>query len=611
MRSSIVPTNGLESAHSYSEQLQGHNGGGFDYQILEDPNENGHASILLRRMLQAPAGADLGEIASPEMARTCRIWPTEYQQGQNNVLDNSDTLSANSEINDNEETWPNGAEYYRFVNNVRDQLILNPTSGPVPCNRTFYDQSTTTTTEQFSGVVTAEGNPVEYQLVYANQIPDVQQPWEATNSVDNAAAYETEQQTLTQYQNLKNYASSYATPRPLETDPLQLAYPGGEDAATAGVVYPRNENGLEDQPVDDCNPSAVSRTEIKFYQNLNTAATGRQLDEANGNFNFARSSIISTSNYNAGIDQTIQQPSAGFMPPMQHLSFSSTPQITEQEFNRPSVLIGQYDNRQEHNTLMMQKLNAVVEAQEFPEGEQRNSNRNKTVTTATIEPHVAPLSLEPFWPERSASKNPGDSNQLENILNLKAYGYVDYSKIDQTSCIYCYAAPIVTQKTFTGSSSCSQKRRFIAEFRQHTFSPYWLLYSDAKTGMQMSKHVKVIDKTTERQETEQLQMVHLDFEGPQNAQVHHIADDSPFQVESQQLPAELIARENSMAKIDPKFCSLAPTDEGFPPIARSDTNDGEKTQALIIDSDKEAVRLVFLFFFFINVTSISYKDLFS
>lgn len=92
--------------------------------------------------------------------------------------------------------------------------------------------------------------------------------------------------------------------------------------------------------------------------------------------------------------------------------------------------------------------------------------------------------LDPFWPKR-ISKMPPDSI-LENILNFISNKRIDLSKLDQTSCVYCYIAPIVTHTPVSSSISCSQKEKFVAEYRQHSFSPYWLLYNDTSCGMRMA-----------------------------------------------------------------------------------------------------------------------------
>lgn len=89
--------------------------------------------------------------------------------------------------------------------------------------------------------------------------------------------------------------------------------------------------------------------------------------------------------------------------------------------------------------------------------------------------------METFWPKWTSEHN----NNLENILNYHVSKQVDYSKLSQTSCVYCYVAPIVSQRSNLAINSCSIERRYIAEQRQHSFSPYWMLYDDTSQGMRM------------------------------------------------------------------------------------------------------------------------------
>lgn len=90
--------------------------------------------------------------------------------------------------------------------------------------------------------------------------------------------------------------------------------------------------------------------------------------------------------------------------------------------------------------------------------------------------------MEPFWPKWTAEI----SSNLENILNYNASKQVDYTKLGQTSCVYCYVAPIVSQRSSLVSNICSQARRYTAEQRQHSFSAYWMLYNDTSQGMRMT-----------------------------------------------------------------------------------------------------------------------------
>lgn len=85
----------------------------LSYQVLKEPEGNSQGSFLLKRMLQAPVGANLGEIASS------LFWA-------NNLLDNSDTLTAESENNENEDQLDaNTNEYYNLLKNSKGEFLLN------------------------------------------------------------------------------------------------------------------------------------------------------------------------------------------------------------------------------------------------------------------------------------------------------------------------------------------------------------------------------------------------------------------------------------------------------------------------------------------------------
>lgn len=82
-------------------------------QMLKEPEGSAQGSFLLKRMLQAPVGANLGEIASS------LFWAS-------NLLDNSDTLTAESDNNENEDQLnTNTDEYYNLLKNSRGEFLLN------------------------------------------------------------------------------------------------------------------------------------------------------------------------------------------------------------------------------------------------------------------------------------------------------------------------------------------------------------------------------------------------------------------------------------------------------------------------------------------------------
>lgn len=118
-RSNIIAVNNVDS---FIYQPNDH----VEYQTLEDTSSNMQGSVLLKKMLQAPVGANLGEIASPVIGGY-RFWTVD--QCQSNLLDNSDTLTAESDNQDSEDL-DNNAEGYGLLSSIKGEYFLNePTFG--------------------------------------------------------------------------------------------------------------------------------------------------------------------------------------------------------------------------------------------------------------------------------------------------------------------------------------------------------------------------------------------------------------------------------------------------------------------------------------------------
>lgn len=102
----------------------------IELQIMENPNDvNQTRPELLKKLLEAPVGANLGEIASPD-ANSQRIWSVdEYANNSGNNLDDSDTLTAESDA-ENDDYWDNSnhnnpMNYYCPPNNPKNQAYTN------------------------------------------------------------------------------------------------------------------------------------------------------------------------------------------------------------------------------------------------------------------------------------------------------------------------------------------------------------------------------------------------------------------------------------------------------------------------------------------------------
>ncbi|XP_029160745.1 GATA zinc finger domain-containing protein 14-like isoform X2 [Nylanderia fulva] len=378
------------------------------YEILKEPESSSQGSFLLKRMLQAPVGANLGEIASS------LFWAS-------NLLDNSDTLTAESENNENEnQLETNTNEYYGLLKNTRSEFLLNEAnlmSQQVPNAMTNDDQY------RFPNDV--DNRPNSYQnwtITSVMEVPD------------------------TELQSSKVYHTIYYN----NTDPA--------------VATPNVDNNLTYQYQTDTTYNG-SQNFLNFDAQDPNYGTDMIVNEPNDIYylqNFGKHNGEMGTGYFRNVDTFGQQNN------VQQNTYTNDqqyqyhyPRFTQETSNSLNERLDQ----QQHN---------VVAGME-------NGVNHEINATNMQRPAFGPI--EPFWPKWSAET----SSNLENVLNYQVSKQVDYTKLSQTSCVYCYVAPIVSQRSsLTNSGCCSVERRYTAEQRQHSFSPYWMLYNDASQGMRMT-----------------------------------------------------------------------------------------------------------------------------
>ena len=446
-RSNIIAVN---NADSFVYQPNDH----VEYQTLEDPNNNLEGSVLLKKMLQAPVGANLEEIASPVMSGY-RLWTMDQYQ-PNNLLDNSDTLTAESDNQDNEENLENNAECYELLSGIKGGYFLNEPT---------FVKNVAGIPQQISNVLTNENvNQYRYSSTNIDMHPDYEN-WTITNVMDGTdttcTASDAQSSKMFQTMYYDNIGSDSLN-KPMNDETVTCQY------RTAGNVpsYSSNHNLLNLNPPEENQyyetniiPSVESDSGNTYYlQNIvkyNTEANGEYLQSTH---------TFSDANMNQG-------------------TYTSSASTISQAFSNNNHYNSDltYDYSCSHNTQGTIPLSGNVE-QSYSVTAQTESSINKNVSSAAHNAQTNGI-LDPFWPKKlsKTSANP----ILENILNLISSKRIDLSKLDQTSCVYCYVAPVVTHTPVSSSLTCSQKERFVAEHRQHSFSPHWLLYNDTSCGMRM------------------------------------------------------------------------------------------------------------------------------
>ncbi|KAK9309763.1 hypothetical protein QLX08_000743 [Tetragonisca angustula] len=439
-KSNIVPVNNVDSSIYQPND-------NVEYQTLEDSNVQG--PILLKKMLQAPVGANLGEIASPVFGRFLSV--EQYQS--NNLLDNSDTLTAESDNQDNEEILENNTECYGLLSGIKGEYFLNEPT---------FVKNVEEIGQQISNVLTNE-NVSQYKYPNTNVVMHQDyENWTITNvmnaSDNNCPTSDVQSSKIFQTMYYDNIGSD-ALNKPINDESLTCQY------RMAETVHPynSNQNLLNLDPLDDnqyCDtnimPQVQSDCNNTYYlQNLikcSTETTGEYLQYMH-------------SFSNANTDQETYGSTAQTFS-NNNYSSNLSHEYSCSHNNQGTIPLSENVGQPEQNSIVQTESNVHRDM----------SNMSEKLQTSEI--------LDPFWPKKN-SKMPSDSF-LENILNFINTKRIDLSKLDQTSCVYCYIAPIVTHTPVSSSVTCSQKKKFVAEYRQHSFSPCWLLYNDTSSGMRMA-----------------------------------------------------------------------------------------------------------------------------
>ncbi|XP_024886039.1 uncharacterized protein LOC112463737 isoform X1 [Temnothorax curvispinosus] len=385
------------------------------HQALKESEGGSQGSFLLKRMLQAPVGANLGEIASSI------FWAT-------NLLDNSDTLTAESESNDTEDQLnTNTNEYYNLLKNSNGEFLLNE-ANLMP----QQSSSALAGDNQYRFPSDMNNRPNPYQNWTVTSVMEVPESDLQSSNVFHAIYYNNTDPTAAAANADNNLAYQYRT---------DTACNGGQNFFNFDTQDTNYHLTGTDMMTND--PS-----NIYYLQNFSTR---------NGEMSTGYFRNVDTFEQQSNMQQNVYANDQQY----QYLY----PRFTQETNNLLNERL-----EQPQSNLMAQKII-----------ENNINNINQETGMGNLQ-RPANGTVEPFWPKWTPESN----NNLENILNYHVPKQVDYSKLSQTSCVYCYVAPIVSQRSNLAVNGCSIERRYTAEQRQHSFSPYWMLYNDTSQGMRMT-----------------------------------------------------------------------------------------------------------------------------
>ncbi|XP_053996269.1 uncharacterized protein DDB_G0283357-like [Hylaeus anthracinus] len=473
--SNVITTNNNDSC---SYQPNDH----VEYQTLEDTNNNIQGSILLKKMLQAPVGANLGEIASP-VIDGYRLWGMDRFQS-NHLLDNSDTLTAESDNQDNEENLENTMQCYGLLSGMKGEYLLNEPT---------FEKHVDEIGQQVSNVLTNE-NVNQYKYSTNIEMHQDYENWTIANVMDDALdanCATSEAQTSKIYQTVYyDNTGSSSLDKPINNENLTYQYRTNENIhGYNSNKNSSNLNSMEQNQYYETNviPSVQSNCNSTYYLQNSIKCT----TETNEGY------IQSTHSYsNANINQDTSTVSQTFS--------------NNYRYNSNPLYEYSYFNNNNHENPIPSSGNFQQQADNCCSTKQPESSTKENISCTTDKMQTNGL-LDPFR-SRNFTKITADPI-LESILNLINTKRIDLSKLDQTSCVYCYIAPIVTHTLVSSHVTCSQKARFVAEYRQHSFSPHWLLYNDSSCGLRMAnlqiefeermtKETRILDTSTPKSESD-------------------------------------------------------------------------------------------------------------
>ncbi|XP_043270927.1 putative uncharacterized protein DDB_G0282133 [Venturia canescens] len=476
----------------------------MELQIIENPNENNQTRPeLLKKLLEAPVGANLGEIASPD-ANSPRIWSVDQYANSGNPVDDSDTLTAESDT-ENDELWDpsnnnnnnndnnnsnNAMHYYDALNNSKNYSYSN---GSETLSRN--NESIGQLRNSFSS-----GTIQQYSFGY-HQVTDIQSncdKWIATNNFVNRDSSYTEHITENSrfynsvyYEN--NVASSSIT-RPINLD-RKFQFNGPNES----LNYGDNQTALHGQRFN------WSTETHPYYQNHSALTNPSGITNDPYSQQITKQIILDSNReycvQGSNEINTVQNPCHAEIQSVPETQFSghaynrdsaATPFHSQHENNNDTQYYSNYYPQYSHqHTEHLATFSGTINPnQQYHQtnGIAQETDTHKNPTESSTTQTVSNGVLDPYWPRWPMNAAATSTGNLETILNLHGRNNsgFDYSKKNETSCVFCYTAPIVTQRIEASNTLCTPSKPPIAESRQHLFTPNVLVYNDASTGMIMA-----------------------------------------------------------------------------------------------------------------------------
>ncbi|KAJ8686315.1 hypothetical protein QAD02_022109 [Eretmocerus hayati] len=416
-------------------------------------------SILLKRMLQAPVGANLKEIATPDPN-----WSLDARNLRESSPDDSETMTAKSDINESEEVWNDDVTATSqdfpalgFDNelNYGDDSLNRRTENAT----SFYESSLNNGLE-----LSYDQRHPQYQF---NMIPQADsqencRSWLASSSLDipTTSNFNPKIDTVHQFQNFEN--ASVMASGPCDSSVIQRKPRFGQDE------HPYLSSPLPDLQLDTSN----------YYR----IASDVKSPEPQHFYPQVYPPLMDNPNFGHEMNNSQHQR-------YEHHQQKFASSLYHGEFGQNPYYLNDYQQQQSDATSRPDQTPVSATSNLLPEIQDQHAHERFAEVSSSVQSHPAnhsPSMFDAYWPhwnpsDRSNMVSTTGGRSLENTLNLCTPNYVDFSKLNETCSVYSNTAPVMTLRkssdllpTTLESKDCIQN----SDYHHSDFASSSLLFSE-------------------------------------------------------------------------------------------------------------------------------------
>ncbi|KAK0094011.1 hypothetical protein PV326_012081 [Microctonus aethiopoides] len=484
----------------------------MNYHHFLDPNDSIETPLLLKKMLQAPVGTNLKEYAGPD--GIFRVY-SRNNYSQSNFFDDSDTLTAESESNDNDDIGNTNENLYCILNADQNSLIHvdeNLITSHNEQNFNSMNQNFTNITDRFR---------MGYQLTDTQQNCQKWVQQSSATLVNNVP--ETEQDNANIF---KSLYCSYPDPLQNRINNMQTNQSQDEPFNNCSIMTNDNNRNINNNHHYNSNNNNESSNYYYFNNDNRVESSNSSTQQIAYNYqNENNNAAIVNNNMQNNHDdayynqQNNSNDTSGYNSQLYNIHntevfnsiYSNADNTSSQPFNHDTDSFAGFNNQNEVNNVRsnnneyyysdMYSQSCQIginvdhdEVQTLTNNQYQQSAKNRESHDIGMNQMTNNGDLESYFPrwKQSAITSVIHKN-LENLLNIRKYNQLDEAKSNETSSVFCYAAPIITPKQLVANANvCTQEKRFVVEKRKNSLLKINSnqVYNDTAQGRKMANVIE-------------------------------------------------------------------------------------------------------------------------